>query len=63
MGRDDELGSLETGKHADVVVLDRDPLTCADDDLLEAKVDAVLLGGDLRYERDGATALSSGSRG
>jgi predicted amidohydrolase YtcJ len=63
MGRDDEIGSLEAGKHADVVVLDRDPLTCADDDLLEAKVDAVLLGGDLRYERDGATALSTGSRG
>lgn len=59
MGRQDELGSLEPGKLADIAVLDRDPATCADDDLLDIKVDAVLMGGDLRYERPGAPGLQA----
>jgi predicted amidohydrolase YtcJ len=58
MGRQNELGSLEPGKLADITVLDRDPATCADDDLLEINVDAVLMGGDLRYAREGAPKLT-----
>jgi predicted amidohydrolase YtcJ len=54
LGQEHAIGSLEAGKAADCLVLDRDPLTCADDDLLDVSVDAVLLGGRLAYERDGA---------
>jgi predicted amidohydrolase YtcJ len=59
MGREDDLGSLEPGKLADIAVLDRDPATCAEDDLLDINVDAVLMAGDLRYERDGAPELKT----
>jgi predicted amidohydrolase YtcJ len=57
MGRHDELGSVEPGQLADIVVLDRDPATCPVDDLLDIKVDAVLLAADLRYQRAEAAKL------
>jgi predicted amidohydrolase YtcJ len=59
LGQEHAIGSLEVGKAADCLVLDRDPLTCADDDLLDVRVDAVLLGGRLAYERDGASSVRS----
>ncbi|MET7520010.1 amidohydrolase [Streptomyces sp. NPDC005480] len=37
-GRASEEGSIETGKRANLLVLDRDPLTCATDDLRLMKV-------------------------
>ncbi len=42
-----EKGSLEPGKLADLVVLDRDPYTTAVDDVRQIKVQAVFLGGAL----------------
>ena len=42
---DDKVGSLEVGKLADLIVLDRDPLTCPADDLRETKVLRTYLGG------------------
>jgi predicted amidohydrolase YtcJ len=40
------IGSLEPGKHADVCVVDRDPLGCPIEDLPSTQVLATLLGGE-----------------
>ncbi|MCW2692600.1 MAG: putative periplasmic protein [Mycobacterium sp.] len=45
LGEADRYGSLEPGKRADVIVLDRDPFEGSDDDLLEVLVDEVYLAG------------------
>jgi predicted amidohydrolase YtcJ len=42
----DGIGSLEPGSKGDLIVVDRDPLTCPLDDLPETKVLATLLGGE-----------------
>ncbi len=42
---DDKIGSLEAGKLADLIVLDRDLLTCPIDDIKDAKVVATYVGG------------------
>ena len=49
--RDDELGSIEPGKLADLVVVDQNPLNSdvADEDLSEIKVIATLIGGEVAY--------------
>jgi hypothetical protein len=43
--RENEIGSLEVGKLADLVVLDRDILTCPLDEIRTTKVIATLVGG------------------
>ncbi len=50
---DDELGSLEVGKRADLVVFDRDPMTVPVSELLETRVDLTLVGGAVAFERGG----------
>ena len=45
-----ELGSLEPGKRADFIILDRDLLTCPLDDVKDAKVERTYLAGKLVYE-------------
>lgn len=50
-------GSIEVGKFADLIVLDKDPLTCAEADLLATKVDLTIVGGRIVYERP-APAMS-----
>ncbi len=40
-----ELGRLAPGAYADLVVLDRDPLTCALDDLPDVVVHATMTAG------------------
>jgi predicted amidohydrolase YtcJ len=49
--REDELGSIEPGKLADLVVVDQNPLSSdiADEDLSEIKVIATLIGGEVAY--------------
>ena len=42
-------GTLAPGKLADVVVLDRDPVTCPEDELPHLTVDATLMGGHIAY--------------
>ena len=49
---DDIKGSLEPGKLADIVVLDRDLLTCKESEILEARVLYTIVGGKVLYEAD-----------
>ena len=48
---EDYKGSLETGKLADIVVLDRDILQVPDAELPDAQVDLTIVGGVVRYAR------------
>jgi predicted amidohydrolase YtcJ len=54
LGEDAGRGSLEPGKVADVVVLDRDPRTVPTDSLRDVAVDYVLVDGECVYAREGA---------
>lgn len=47
-------GSLETGKLADLVILDRDCLTCPEDELAKIKVIKTMLNGKFVYEDNSA---------
>jgi predicted amidohydrolase YtcJ len=49
---EDQIGSLEAGKLADFIVLDRDLLTCPVDDVRETQVLATYLGGRAVYLAD-----------
>ncbi len=51
---EDEKGSLEVGKLADLIVLDRDVLTCPLDEVKEVQVDRTYLGGSLVFAREPA---------
>ena len=44
------VGSLEPGKLADLVVLDRDYLTCPEDEIRQIKVLRTMVGGKTVYE-------------
>ncbi|MFP6729090.1 MAG: amidohydrolase [Alphaproteobacteria bacterium] len=44
-------GSLETGKLADIAVLDRDIFTVPDDDLLATQPDLTIVGGAVQFRR------------
>lgn len=43
-------GSIEPGKLADLIVLDRDPLSCTDEELRDTVVTRTMLGGNWVYE-------------
>ncbi|HEY0986990.1 MAG TPA: amidohydrolase family protein, partial [Kofleriaceae bacterium] len=58
---EDVKGVLAPGKLADIVVLSQDILTVADDDILKARVDHTIVGGQVRYSRPGAAPSSSPS--
>jgi predicted amidohydrolase YtcJ len=47
---DDRVGSLEAGKLADFIVLDRDVLTCPVDDVKDTRVVRTYVGGKLIYQ-------------
>jgi len=47
-----QTGSLEIGKLADLIILDRDPLTCSLDELREMKVLSTYLGGKRVFHRE-----------
>lgn len=48
---EDRKGSIEPGKLADMIVLDRDILTINPDDIMDVEVEQTWLGGTLVYER------------
>lgn len=51
---EDRVGSLEVGKLADFVVLDRDPLSAPPDTLGDARVRMTVVGGVIVHEWNGA---------
>jgi predicted amidohydrolase YtcJ len=54
-GREEHLkGSLEPGKLADVAVLDRDFFTIPSDAIRDVQVDMTIVGGVVRYRREGS---------
>jgi predicted amidohydrolase YtcJ len=58
MGEADVKGSLESGKLADVAVLDRDPFTVAGDELRRIRADITLIGGEVAYARGNGAAVT-----
>ena len=50
-GSEDEKGSIEPGKHADFVVLDRDITAVDPEEIIETEVLMTIVGGDVAYER------------
>ena len=46
-----EKGSLEVGKLGDLIVIDRDVLTCPADDIRDTKVLFTVVGGKVVFER------------
>ena len=51
-GTENEKGSIEPGKMADFVVLDRDILTVDPEEILQTKVLMTMVGGEVVYEAD-----------
>ena len=51
LGLEPDLGSLEVGKRADLVVVERDILTVAERDIPSTAVDLTIVGGRVAFER------------
>lgn len=50
--RDHELGTIETGKYADMVVVDRDLFNVTPDEIRDAKVLLTVMDGNIVFERN-----------
>jgi predicted amidohydrolase YtcJ len=55
--RDDEVGSLEAGKYADLIVLSGNPLAVAPEALVELEVWMTMIGGQTAHCAAGREAL------
>jgi predicted amidohydrolase YtcJ len=47
-----DRGSIETGKLADLVVIDRDYLTCPEDEIKDIEPVMTIIGGKIAYDRE-----------
>ncbi|MDY2680205.1 MAG: amidohydrolase family protein, partial [Lentihominibacter sp.] len=50
-GRDDEIGTLEAGKLADVIVLDRNLFTADVEEIKDAEVVLTVMDGNVVFRR------------
>jgi predicted amidohydrolase YtcJ len=50
--REQELGTLEAGKMADIVVMDRNLLKCGEDEIMNAEVLMTLMDGKIIYAKE-----------
>src|SRR5262249_19444770 len=57
---EDRIGSLEEGKQADFVVINRDLLTCPEDEIRQARALATYLDGKCVFERRGRSCAGGG---
>jgi predicted amidohydrolase YtcJ len=46
-------GSLKTGKYADLVILDKNLLTCTDAEILDTQVKMTIVNGEIKYRATG----------
>jgi len=51
VNREDELGTLEVGKFADVIVIDRNLFDVDDSEIMDSKVVLTIMDGVVRFER------------
>lgn len=51
LGMEDELGSIEVGKLADLAILSEDPIACPEDHIKEIEVVATMVGGEIVHQR------------
>jgi hypothetical protein len=54
---ENDIGSIEVGKHADFVVIDRDYMTCPDEEIKDIKALRTVLGGETVYIARGAEEI------
>jgi hypothetical protein len=52
-----KLGTLEVGKLADIVILDRDLLTCPEDTIAQTKLRRTIVGGQTVFATEDSKAL------
>lgn len=54
---ENDIGSIEVGKHADFVIIDRDYMTCPDEEIKDIKALRTVLGGETVYIARGAEEI------
>jgi predicted amidohydrolase YtcJ len=60
--QEDNLGAIQAGKLADMVVLDRDDLTAAPDQIKDIRSVMTIVGGRIVYEADAPVAVTRAAR-
>lgn len=55
--QEDVLGTLKVGKFADIVILDRNPLSVSSDEILDLSVLMTMVGGNAEFCQEGNEAL------
>ena len=54
IGENDRLGTIETGKYADLVIIDKDYMTIPEDQIHTINPVVTILQGKIVYEAEGA---------